>query len=107
MAKMYGKIYFAETSEVAPGVWKEELISKGYPMDILQNNRKTESSGGVNDDVNVSIRLSIVANPYAKLNFHKMRCAEYMGALWKITDVEVVDARLNLTLGGLYNANTT
>lgn len=107
MAKMYGKIYFAEPVEVTPGVWRDELVAKSYPMDILQNVRRTEASGGVNDNLNVSIRLSIVANPYAKLNFHKMKCAEYMGALWKITDVEVADVRLNLTLGGLYNADQT
>ena len=104
MAKWYGKIGYAEQIETAPGVWEEKIIERNYYGDVVRNIRRLESSGNLNDDINVSMEISIVADPYAIQNFHAMRYVEFMGSLWKISSVEVNYPRLILSIGGVYNA---
>lgn len=103
MAKWFGKIGYAETVETAPGVWKEQITVRDYYGDLTRNTRRLQSADKVNDDLNITNELSIVSDPYAIKNFHSMRYAEFMGAKWKISEVEVLYPRLRLTLGGLYN----
>lgn len=103
MAKWYGKIGYAELVENEPGDWDEEIVERSYSGDLIRNTRALQNSGGVNDNVNISNQISILADPYATQNFHAMRYAEFMGTKWKITNVEVSYPRLNLTLGGVYN----
>lgn len=103
MAKFYGPVGYAITEETSPGVWVEQITEKLYYGEVSRNTRRLESAGNLNDDVNVSNELSIVADPFAYKNFHSMRYVEFMGAMWKITNIEVQFPRLILTIGGLYN----
>ena len=103
MAKFYGKIGYAETVEPVPGVWKEQITEREYFGDVIRNSRRLQNSGNLNDDVMISNEISILSDPYAVNNFHSMRYIEFMGAKWKVSDVEVQYPRLLLTLGGLYN----
>lgn len=103
MAKWSGKIGFIVTKEVKPGVWKEVSEDRTYYGDLTRNTRRLQSSGNLNDNVTISNELSIVADPFANENFHSMRYAEYMGAKWKITSIEVQRPRLILSLGEVYN----
>ena len=103
MAKYYGNVGFAETVETKPGVWESRIVERPYYGDEVRNTRKLQPSGGVNDNLNIAVNLSIVADPYANLNMYMMRYATYKGAKWKITDVEPQFPRLLLTLGGLWN----
>ena len=103
MAKFYGNIGFAETVETEPGVWVEEITVRPYYGDLVRNTRRLENSGGVNDNVNISNEISIIADPYANHNFHSIRYIEFMGAKWKVSNIEVQYPRLILTIGGVYN----
>lgn len=103
MAKYYGNIGFTETVETEPGIWEEQIKEYPYYGDLVSNTSRHQSSGGVNDDINISNNISIVADPYANENFHHMQYAEYMGTKWKITNVEVKYPRLILTVGGVFN----
>lgn len=103
MAKWYGSIGYAETVETEPGLWGERIAERQYYGDLSRNIRKLQTSGGVNDDINVANEISIIADPYANQNFHAMRYVDFMGAKWKITSVEVQYPRLILTIGGVYN----
>lgn len=102
MPKFYGEIGFATQTKVS-GVVKEEIVRKKYFGDLIRNIRNLQSSENLNDNINVSNQISIVADPYATENFHAMRYVEFMGAKWKVTSVEVQYPRLILTLGGVYN----
>lgn len=102
MAKFYGKIGYAEIEQTSPGVWKEQIVEREYYGDLIRNTRRLQAADKVNDDINISNEISIVADPYAMSNFHSIRYAEFMGAKWKISSVEVSYPRLILTLGGLY-----
>lgn len=103
MAKYYGVIGYAETSEVRPGVYEEQIVERNYYGEELQNTRNLQTTDQVNDNINIANRISIVADPYANQNFHAMRYIVYMGTKWKINRVEVQYPRLILTIGGLYN----
>ena len=103
MAKFYGNIGYIETVEVEPGLWEEQIIERPYCGDLTSNTSRFQSSGGVNDNINISNNISIIADPYANENFHRMRYAEFMGTKWKITNAEVQYPRILLTVGGVYN----
>ncbi len=103
MAKFYGVIGYAETVETKPGVWKEQITEKMYYGDLVRNIRKLQTTDQLNDDINVANEISIVADPFANENFHSMRYVEFMGAKWKIANVEVQYPRLILSVGGVYN----
>ena len=103
MAKFYGKIGYANTVETKPGVYEDQIVERSYYGDLIRNTRRLQSADQVNDDINISNEISIVADPYATNNFHTMRYAIFMGTKWKISNVEVSYPRLILTLGGVYN----
>nr|DAJ42767.1 MAG TPA: hypothetical protein [Caudoviricetes sp.] len=103
MAKFYGAIGYAETVETTPGVWEEQIVERYYYGDLIRNTRRLQSADQLNDNINVANEISIVADPYARDNFHWMRYVEFQGAEWKISNVEVQYPRLILTIGGLYN----
>lgn len=103
MAKFYGEIGYANIVETEPGVWEEQIVKRNYYGDIIRNTRSLQTSDNVNDNINISNEISIVADPYANENFHSMRYVYFMGAKWKITSVEVKYPRLILSIGGLYN----
>lgn len=105
MAKFYGEIGYAETSEseTAPGVWIDVITEHNYFGDVLKNTRRLEAGEGLNDNLTINNTISIVADPFASQHFHAMRYVKWMGILWKITNVEVQRPRLILTIGGVYN----
>lgn len=103
MAKYYGKIGFAENVEVRPGYWEEQITERPYYGDLIRNARRLQSTDQLNDDINIVNEISILADPYANQNFHAMRYIWFMGAKWKVSNVNVQYPRLILTIGGLYN----
>lgn len=106
MAKFYGNVGYIQNVEVQPGVWADQVTEHPYYGDVTRNTSRFQSSGEVNDDINVSTIISIVADPYANENFQYMRYVVFMGAKWKITNAEVKYPRILLTVGGVYNGNS-
>lgn len=107
MAKFYGAIGYIVQSEIRPGVWSDEITERNYYGDLTRNTSQYQTSDKLNDNLNISNTISIVADPFAYENFHAMKYVEFMGAKWKITNVEVQYPRLILTVGGVYNEPAT
>ena len=107
MAKFYGKIGYAVTEETILGVWEEHVIERTYFGDLFRNTRRLQSADKINDNINISNEISILADPFAHENFHLMKYVEFMGTKWKIESVEVQSPRLILTIGGVYNGQQT
>jgi hypothetical protein len=107
MAKFYGMIGYAETIETAPGVWTESITERNYSGDVLKLARRWQSGESLNDDLTVNNEISIVADPFANQNFSAMRYVHWMGANWKITKIDVQRPRLILSIGGVYNGETS
>lgn len=106
MAKYFGKIGYAELVETRPGIFEEVFTERNYYGDVVKNFRKLESGESINDNVVVNNVISIVSDPYAQNHIFAIRYAEWMGALWKVSNVEVQSPRLILTIGGVYNGPT-
>jgi len=105
MAKFYGRIGYGISTLTRPGVWEEVITDKLYSGDVLRNSRKLViASGTLNDNVNMSNEISIIADPFANENFQSIRYIEYISTLWKVLSVEVQYPRLILEMGGVYNA---
>lgn len=101
---------FEQTSELdpinKPGVYTENIVEKRYIAEILKNiDEVKNSSDKVNADISLSNRFSIVADPYAKMNFSTIRYLTFLGAKWRVSNVEVAFPRLIISVGGLYNAH--
>lgn len=103
MAKYFGPIGYVETVEMRPGVWDDQVTERNYRGDVLRNTRRYETGDRVNDNLNVDNQISIVSDPYAYQHFFAMKYIKWMGAYWKITNVEVQRPRLLLSIGGVYN----
>lgn len=103
MAKWFGKVGYAVTEETEPGIWEETITDREYYGDVISNRFKRQNSGDVNDDINISQIISIVADPFAYQHCSKIIYVEYMGRKWKVSDVEPIFPRLQLTIGGVYN----
>ena len=103
MNRWYGKVGYIETVEIEPGIWEEKETVRSYYGELVRNSSKFRVSGDVNDDKDVSVELSIVADPYSSLHFHSIRYAELGGTKWKVNTVEPKRPRLILSLGGEYN----
>lgn len=104
MNKWCGKIGFTYTGEVEPGIWvKDEVVERQYFGDIMSNRWKRQNSGNVNDDINISNQISIVADPYARDHVSAMTWIEFSNEKWKVTDVEVQYPRLIVSIGEVWN----
>lgn len=102
MAKFFGTIGFVKTVESTPGVWEEQVVERKYYGNVVSRQRSLATSG-INDNINISDEISIVADPFAKENYFAIRFVEYMGAKWRVASISVQHPRINLSLGGLYN----
>lgn len=103
MAKFYGNIGYGVSAETRPGVWDEIITEKPYYGDVNKLSRRLRTDDKVVDDINIANEISILADPFAYENFSTIKYVEYMGAKWKVTNVEVKFPRLILVTGGLYN----
>ena len=103
MAKFYGAVGYGVSTEVRPGVWKDEIVERNYYGDVIRVNRRLESPDKVNEDINISNEISILADPFANENFHLIKYVVFMGAKWKVSNITVQLPRLILSVGGVYN----
>lgn len=107
MSKWFGKIGYAIQKETEPGIWEDKIVERDYYGDLLTDNRKRQTNNNVLDEITLSNMVSIIADPFAYNNCSCMAYAEIMGTRWKISEVEVKHPRLNLTIGGVYNGDTS
>lgn len=104
MSKFSGIIGFGETIEKKPGVFVPTITDKRrYFGDLIKNYNTLQSSGNLNDDINISNQISIVSDEFLRAHFNTMKYVEFMGVKWKISSVDIQYPRLILTLGGVYN----
>ena len=99
-----GKVGYIQTVQTAPGVYSSDtIVERPYKGDVIKRSSSWENSGSLNDNINITNEISIVADPYAYSNFSHIRYVELFGVKWKVTRVEIQRPRLVLTVGGEYN----
>ena len=107
MAKFCGKVGFGIPQETSPGVHSDKITERTYRGDITKMARRLEGSEYLNDNIAVNNSISIVADAFANENFFAIRYVQWMGARWKVSNVEAQRPRLILTLGEVYNGPTS
>ena len=101
--RFHGRVGYVDTVETQPGFWEDQLTFRTYYGFVIQNRKRDVIGSKVNADIQVTNQISIVADAYARDHIFKLRCVEWQGALWSVSDVEVQPPRLVLSIGGLYN----
>lgn len=104
MAKFFGKVGYVKTEETTPGVWTEQVTEREYYGDVNRRHGKWETaSDKINDDITISVEISIVADAYAYENLGYIRYVEYMGCKWKVSNIDPQYPRITLSFRGIYN----
>lgn len=103
MNKWFGKVGYAVTEEVEPGLYEPTITERSCYGDIINKRWQHQNSGEINDNINLSKVISIIADQYAYQNCSNIVYVEYMGTKWKVSDIEPDHPRLKLSIGGKYN----
>lgn len=103
MSKWYGKVGYEETVETTQDVWEAVITERYYAGDVQRHISRWDNTQKINDDQNVNVEISLVADPYAYQHFSCMKYVEFMDSLWKISSIDLQFPRLILSIGGVYN----
>lgn len=103
--KYYGAIGFSETDKTGVDIWEPKIVERQYAGDINRVSTGWKTSEHLNDDLTVSMELSIVLDIYAMEHYSGIRYAVWRGTKWKVTNISEAFPRITLTLGGEYNDN--
>lgn len=103
MGRFYGRVGYSETVETTPGVSTDRIIERMYYGEVIQYRTRWQSATGLNDDLKPATTIEVLADEYAYEHFSRIKYVEWMGVLWKVTDISPRRPRLVLTLGGEYN----
>ena len=92
MAKYAGRVGFSIQEKTKPGVVQERIIERPYKGDVVTN---------------VQNQISILADLFAYQNLQYIRYVTYLGSKWKVRSVDIQRPRLILSIGDVYNEQTT
>ena len=111
MAKFYGEIGFSAgyregTGEYEGVAVEAPIVERKYYGDVTRRSRRWDNGSDINDDLNINNQISVVADDYLNEHLYAMKYVKWMGARWKITNVEIQRPRISLTIGGVYNGPT-
>ena len=106
MAKFYGSVGFSHQEETGPGVWEEKVTEKQYYGDVQALTTKYTKGESINDNLNLSNQISIVADPFAYYHYAQIKYVKWLDAVWKVNSVEVQRPRLILHISEVYNGPT-
>ena len=101
--KYCGRVGFAKAVKTAPGVWTDTIIERTYYGNVSNFNVNAQQGEQLNDDVDISNRISIIADSFADENCGAIKYLTFMGHAWKVKSIEVSWPRLILSVGGEYN----
>ena len=104
--RYFGKVGYVPTVEIRPGVWAEDqVVERSYYGDVIRRSRKWQGSENLNDNLNISNQISILADPYAYEHFAEIKYVIWNGIKWKVLTVDVDYPRLILHIGEVYKEN--
>ena len=103
MGKYSGIIGYGISENKTPGVYTQTITEREIFGDVIKITRRLDKNENLNDNINVLIKISFLADPYDVQNFLLIKYVSYLGTLWKVATVEEEYPRLILTLGGVYN----
>lgn len=102
--RYFGKLGFAKTEEVAPGIWEPVNTERDVYGDVNNlTQRQQANQNSTNDDLVLSCEFSVIVDAFTEENFQHVKYITYLGSKWKVTNIKVARPRLILNVGGVYN----
>ena len=106
MARFHGNVGFSIPYESEPGIFTDQMVERSYFGTIVQHTRRWEKGEGLNDDLTLENRISILADDYAYQHCSGIKYVCWMNARWKVNSMKVEHPRILLSLGGVWNGKT-
>lgn len=107
MAKFCGVVGYGTEKETSPGVYEPDIEERRYFGDVLRNAKRWENGEGLNDDLKITNRISIVADAYAYEHASAIRYVSWMGTKWKVSELDFQPPRIVMSIGGVWNGDET
>lgn len=104
--KYCGIVGYVQYEETAPGVHEEVITERKYYGDIVKKSSRWTDGPSINSNIAIRNTISIIADPYAYMNFAYMRYIEYNGMKFEISSITVDRPRMTIELGGIYNGQS-
>lgn len=105
MSKFYGKVGFVKDVDDEYGVSMPVSEERSYYGDIIRLDRRWDQPNEVNDHLNLSEEISILADSYILENLSYIKYVIVLGVKWKVKTITPAYPRIRLTLGGEYNGD--
>lgn len=102
----YGRIGYVSTSQDPdhPTTWNESVSWRYYPGELSAlSHRWMNSAEDSNSNINITNKLSIIADPYMCQNASAIRYVELMGSAWYVDSIQIEYPRIILSVGGVAN----
>ena len=107
MAKFHDKVGFLIPKDnQVTGIAETIAVERRYYGDVLEHERRWNSTEHLNDDLVLSNRISIVANDYAFKHLSAIAYVKLKGCFWKVESVKIEIPRIILSIGGVWHGPT-
>lgn len=105
MAKFSGYIGYVKKVEdpERAGTWTDDITEKKVCGNTLKSYMKDQDHINDSNILNMTDKLSVLADSYILENLQVMKYVKLKGIKWKISSFSIAHPRIILTLGGLYN----
>lgn len=86
-----------------PSIWQDKIVEHRRYGDLIKESSKWQPNQTINEDLELTNRISIVADKFSMDNMANMKYATLHGSKWSIKSATIQYPRIILYLGGLYN----
>lgn len=107
--KFSGKAGFRTNDvEIEPGVYEPTVVVKFIKGTVISNYYQHQNSDkSTIDNVRITNQLSIVANQFLNEHIANLVYIEFQGVKWKVESFDIRPPRVVVSLGGVYNEQST
>ena len=106
MEKWSGSIGFATDVDNGFGIHSEQIVEYPYQGNLLRVYQTNTNSTSVNADVNLSLKINIVASAYLNRNISKIRYITFHGEKWTVKNVEPIYPTITIEVGSVFPENS-
>lgn len=107
--KFSGKAGFRiDDVEIEPGVYEPTVAVKSIKGTVISNYYQHQNSDkSTIDNARITNQLSIVANQFLNEHIANLVYIEFQGVKWKVESFDIRPPRVVVSLGGVYNEQST
>lgn len=94
--------------EIEPGVYEPTVVVKSIKGTVISNYYQHQNSDkSTIDNVRITNQLLIVANQFLNKHIANLVYIEFQGVKWKVESFDIRPPRVVVSLGGVYNEQST